>query len=113
MFTIFGKLFRKSDGIEDGDNELWVMIQENSFFRDNSHLAIVDELAEIIENKKLGEFDGHSSGAYQLEINFLEVRNYNKVKGIIIDYFAAKYPGLEYTISQGYETIYEKLECVD
>lgn len=111
MLSIIKKLFGSSEAHDsDGpEGELWIMIKETSFFREDAHLAIVDELAESMEGKGLGELDGHSSGGHQFEINFYEVRNYNQCKAIVTEYFSSKYPELEYTISEEYETTYEKL----
>lgn len=112
MIKFLKNLFSNSNESEDFDEseaELWLMIKENEFFRDESHLKIIDELAEIIEGEGLGELDGHSSGAHQLEINFIEVTNYNKCKKIVADYLVANYQNLEYTVSKEYETTYEKL----
>lgn len=112
MFSIIRRIFTSSNKEEEhseSEDELWIMIKENSFFRDDAHLVIIDELAESIEGKNLGELDGHSSGAHQLEVNFYNVPNYNKCKEVVAEYFAIKYPALDYTISQEYEATYEKL----
>ncbi|MGH1426300.1 MAG: hypothetical protein ACRBEE_00005 [Arenicella sp.] len=97
----------EEDSIES-ENELWIMIKENSCFREEAHLKIIDELAEIIEGKNFGELDGHSSGAYQFEINFYGVNKYEKCKKIVTNFMFSKYPDLEYTVSKEYETTYEK-----
>lgn len=102
------KIFGNKDSEEEMDGQLWVMIKESDYFRDDSHLKIIDEITEIIEGSDLGELDGHSSGAYQLEINFFDVGNYDKAKATISSYLESKHPKLEFIISNDYETTYEK-----
>ena len=112
MINTLKRLFSSDNDLnnsEESDNELWVMIIENSFFRDDSHLRIIDELAEVIEDKGLGELDGHSSGAHQMEINFFEVNKFDKCKKEVTEFMSSNYPSLEYTVSKEYETTYEKL----
>ena len=111
MLKILKNIFSNNDledDVEAEDNQLWIMIKESEFFRDESHLKIIDELAEIIEGNGLGELDGHSSGAHQLEINFYEVDNYESCKSAVANFFK-KHPKIEYTVSQEYETTYERL----
>ena len=111
MFKTLKKIFSNNDygnDQESEENQLWIMIKENDFFREDSHLEMVDELAELIESKGLGELDGHSSGAYQLEVNFYDVENYQACVGVVNSYFK-KHPKIEYTVSKEYETTYEKL----
>ena len=106
--SFFGKLFGSNDDSNENDQQLWIMIKENSYFRSDEHLSIVDELAELMENEGLGELDGHSSGRYQFEINFYDVENY--AKGLVEHYFHAKHPHVIYTVSDDYETTYELRE---
>ena len=111
MLNTLKRLFSNDSNEDDSDeseNELWIMIKENSFFREEAHLKIIDELTEIIEGKNLGELDGHSSGAYQFEINFYDVNKYEKCKKIVTDFMSSKYVDLEYKVSKEYETTYEK-----
>jgi hypothetical protein len=105
--SIFKKLFGGSDDEDESDQQLWIMIKENDFFRSDEHLSIVDDIAELLENDGLGELDGHSSGAHQFEINFFEVTNFEKAKSVVVDYFNSNHPEIEYTISNDYETTYE------
>jgi len=106
MISFIKKIFgshQKSDG------ELWVMVQENEFFRSDNNLLLVEKVAEIVESKGLGELDGHSSGAYQLEFNFYDVRNYEKTKLLVQNFLVQNYPDIEFHISKEYETTYEKI----
>lgn len=105
---IFGSEPNSEQSEEENENQLWIMIKEDDFFRDEKHLEIIDEITEIIEGECIGELDGHSSGAYQLEVNFFDVTDYEKAKTLIMTYFKNNYSNLEYTISNDYETTYEK-----
>jgi len=100
-----------SDGISstDNDDEIWVMIKTDAYFRGQKELEIVDTISEIIESKELGYLDGHSSGGFQFDFNFTEVTNWDKAKSEIDNAINENYPTLEYTISSTYETTYDKL----
>jgi hypothetical protein len=97
MFGFLSKLFSNNqatndnDADENEDNQLWIMVKEDEFFRDEAHLKVVDDLTELIENLGLGELDGHSSGAYQFEINFYNVSNFEEVKAIVVKYMASNF----------------------
>ncbi|ATG77688.1 hypothetical protein AOR04_09165 [Pseudoalteromonas sp. 1_2015MBL_MicDiv] len=65
-------------------------------------------MAEIIEGKGLGELDGHSSGAHQLEVNFYDFTNYKSCSEVVNAFFK-QHPNIEYIVSKEYETTYEKL----
>lgn len=110
MFKVLKKFFSRANleaDSESEENQLWIMIKENDFFREGGHLEIIDELSEIIESKGLGELDGHSSGAHQLEVNFYDVPNY-KASVNAVNAFFKQHPNIEYTVSKEYETTYEK-----
>ena len=85
------------------------MVKLDTFFREDSDLDWVDELAEIFEQKSLGVLDGHSSGGKQLEVNFFEVENYEKAKQVVVQYLKENFPDLTYEISNDYQTTYEEL----
>jgi len=108
MFSFLSKLFSNNDVDENEDSQLWLMVKEDKFFRDDAHLKMVDDLTELIEGAGLGELDGHSSGAYQFEFNFYDVSNFEKVKTIVDKYMASNFDSLVYSISAEYETFYEK-----
>ncbi len=111
MFKTLKKIFLNGDVDDDTDteeNQLWVMIKENDFFREDSHLEIIDELSEIIESNGLGELDGHSSGAHQLEVNFYDVANYRACTEVVNTFFR-QHPNIEYKVSKEYERTYERL----
>jgi hypothetical protein len=105
--SIFGSSPEQNSSDDDGD-QLWIMIKETGFFRDDSHIVLIDQISELVESSELGELDGHSSGSHQLEVNFYEVHNYGKTKSLIENYLIANYPEIEFTISNEYETTYEK-----
>ena len=92
-----------------GYSELWIMVNIDSKFRSKDNLKMVDEITEIIESKGLGNLDGHSSGGYQFDFNYVGIQNWDSTKSEIETVIKNHYPGLEYTISTTYETTYEKL----
>ena len=94
---------------EEGENQLWVMVKSDDYFRSQNEMEVMESVTELIESSGLGELDGHSSGAYQFEFNFYEVSDYEKTKAKIESFINKKYPNLVYTISNDYETLYEKL----
>ncbi|MEZ9821087.1 hypothetical protein AB4238_10800 [Shewanella sp. 10N.286.45.A1] len=109
MFGFLSKLFSSNHAADENeDNQLWLMVKEDEFFRDDAHLKMVDDLTELIEGSGLGELDGHSSGAYQFEINFYDVSNFEKVKAIVVKYMASNFDNLVFSVSKEYETFYEK-----
>jgi hypothetical protein len=67
-----------NEGEHEAANQLWVMIKTDEFFRSKIHKQIEDELIALIEHQKLGTFDGHSSGAYQFDLNFYNVTDFEK-----------------------------------
>ena len=91
------------------NNELWVMVKIDSQFRSQNDLKIIDLVANHIEDKELGFLDGHSSGAYQLDFNFVEIKNIEVARKEITKAINSAYPNVEYTISNTYEVKYEKL----
>jgi hypothetical protein len=107
MLSILRKILGNSNESEASSGELWIMIKENEFFRSDEHLSIVDDIAEVIESSGLGELDGHSSGAHQLEVNFYGVNNFNKSRLAVEVYLSKNHPKLVYTISNKYQTTYE------
>jgi len=112
MLSIIKSLFsaerQQDQSEEENDAQLWLMIKEDEYFRDDKHLELIDEISEIIESRGLGELDGHSSGAHQLEVNFFDITDYEKAKELIITYFENNHSNIEFTISSDYETTYEK-----
>jgi len=90
-------------------NELWVMVKISDNFRSKQDLEIIDKVTKAIESKGLGYLDGHSSGRYQLDFNYIDINNFIKTKNEIDIVIKSNYPNLIYTISKDYETIYEKL----
>jgi hypothetical protein len=90
-------------------NQLWVMIKTDEFFRSKVHIQIEDELIALIERQKLGTFDGHSSGAYQFDLNFYNVTDFEKAKALINAFLKKKYPELQFVISDDYETTFDQL----
>ena len=107
MLSMLRKILGNSDESEVSSGELWIMIKENEFFRSDEHLFIVDELAEVIESSDLGELDGHSSGAHQLEVNFYGINDFNKTRLAVEIYLSKNHPKLVYSISDKYQTTYE------
>ena len=89
------------------DQELWIMVKTDSFFRDRVHIQLVDRVTELVESSGLGILDGHSSGGYQFDFNYYDVANYAKAKSVIEQYLSSNYPDLVYTISSDYQTTYE------
>ncbi len=94
---------------ESSDDQLWIMIKTDSYFRGEKHLQIVNEVTELIEKRNLGALDGHSSGVYQFEFNFYEVTKFKEAKATVKKYLDSNYSNLTYTISNDYEMPYEKL----
>jgi hypothetical protein len=110
MFEIVKRIFSLDEDPQTGDeNQLWIMIQEDDYFRDEEHFQLIDEMTEITEEAELGELDGHSSGAYQLEVNFFGVLDYEKAKDLISNYIESTHPDLVFTIAKEYKSIYEKV----
>jgi len=110
LLVILGIGTTSLEAEEDASNDqLWIMIKTDTFFRTDKELAIVDDIEKIVENKNLGSLDGHSSGAHQFEFNFYEVNSYPKAKSLIENYFKANYPHLVFVISKEYETTNESL----
>jgi len=107
-FLIFFVQSTYADEVES-ENQLWIMIKADNYFRSASHLQIVDQLSSLVESSGLGELDGHSSGAHQFEFNYYEVENYIKAKSVVERFISKNYPSLIYTVSNQYETHYEKL----
>jgi hypothetical protein len=93
----------------DAPNELWVMIKTDQFFRSKIHKHIEDELIALIEHQQLGTFDGHSSGAYQFDLNFYNVTDFEKAKALINAFLKKNYPELQFVISDDYETTFDQL----
>lgn len=91
------------------DMQLWVMIKMDSYFRTQKELKIVDELANLIEQKKLGLLDGHSSGGHQFEVNFYEISDFATAKSVVESFINDNYPKLSYIVSNDYEMLYETL----
>ena len=91
------------------EDELWIMIKMNQYFHSLNYTTIEEDLISLVESAELGEFDGHSSGAYQFDLNFLEVENYEKARKAISKYLGKHYPDLEYEISKSYETTFDNL----
>lgn len=91
------------------DDQLWVMVKTDEFFRSQNDLEIMDNVTALVESSNLGILDGHSSGAYQFEFNYFEVSNYSKAKSAIEKLLNSTYPGLTFTISNDYDMPYEKL----
>ena len=92
-----------------GNSELWVLVKLDTEFRSEDNLAMVDEITKIVEGEGLGSLDGHSSGGHQLEFNYGGIKDWEKAKSVIDKSIRSIYPDVEYTISNAYETIYEKL----
>ena len=93
----------------NGDGELWVMVKIDSNFRSEKDLEIIDEITKEIEGNNLGLLDGHSSGAHQLDFNFIEISDIDTAKNTIASSMDRLYPAVEYTVSTTYEVTYEKL----
>lgn len=89
--------------------ELWVMIKIDTPFRTQNELELVEVVTSAIESKGGGELDGHSSGGFQFEFNYYEVKDYEAVKNMVNKIFQKNYPKLTYTISNEYQVKYEKL----
>lgn len=85
------------------------MVKIDSNFRSLKDLELVDKVTKHIENKKLGILDGHSSGGYQLDFNFININNAETARNEITKLINASYPNIEYTLSNTYEVKYEKL----
>ena len=98
----------RSESESTGD-EIWVMIKIDSNFRDQVHLDLVDKIATRIEGEGIGYLDGHSSGAYQFEFNFVEITDFKKAQTIIEKELSKMSPNVEYQISNEYEMTFEKI----
>jgi hypothetical protein len=109
---IFALLSACTSGEEQsasGNSELWVMVKIDSNFRSHQDLKLIDLVTERIESKKLGFLDGHSSGAYQLDFNFVDIKDIDAARTEIVETITTSYPSVEYTVSTIYEAKYEKL----
>ena len=89
------------------DQELWIMVKTDSFFRDRDHIQLVDRVTKLVESSGLGTLDGHSSGGHQFDLSYYDVANYAKAKSVIEQYLSSNYPYVVYTISGDYQTTYE------
>ncbi len=81
----------------------------DDFFKSDIHTQIEDELVELIEGQELGALDGSSSGAHQFDLNFFDVEDFDKTKRIITEFFKAKYPQIQFVVSDDYETTFDQL----
>jgi len=97
------------DDEDSSEDELWVMIKMNQYFRSLDEIAIEEKLINLVESAELGEFDGHSSGANQFDLNFFEVKNFEKTRKEIKKFLNKHYPKLEHEISNTYETTFDVL----
>ena len=84
------------------------MMRMDQYFLTDDEIAIEDGLIDLVESAELGEFDGHSSGSYQFDLNFLDVSNFEIAKNEITMYLNNHYPNLTYEISKTYKTTFEK-----
>jgi hypothetical protein len=97
---------------EDDDepqNQLWVMIKIDEFFRSEIHSQIEDELIELMVSQNLGVSDGHSSGAHQFDVNFYDVQDFEKAKAAVSGFLKKKYPQIQFVISDDYESTFDQL----
>ena len=95
-----------SESADDYD-ELWVLIEINTYFRTQNDLRLVDVITEVVEENGLGKLDGHSSGDNQFDFNFIDVTNFRETKAVIEKKLKESYPQLKFRISKEYETSYE------
>ena len=93
---------------ESSNDQLWVMIEIDDYFRSNKDIEIEEEVIALVERLNLGEVDGHSSGAHQFDFNFYDVKDYDRAKAEITKYLDGKYPQLNYVISNDYEATVDK-----
>ena len=89
-------------------DELWVMVKMDSEFREEIYLQLVDDITKKIEEQGVGYLDGHSSGAYQFDFNFVDVTNFKQAKNQVELIFKNQYPQLMFMVSHTYEMKYEK-----
>lgn len=92
-----------------GTGELWVIVKLDTEFRTEHNIVMVDEITKIVEAENLGVLDGHSSGGYQLDFNYVGITNWEKAKSVIDASIRKNYPDVEFTISTKYETTYDNL----
>lgn len=107
---LFGLLGLTSQSVAEDtevDDQLWIMIKMDTYFRTVHELKVVDQVTEIIEGANLGYLDGHSSGAYQFEFNYYEVSDFDRAKSKIQRFMAKHYPDVKFTISNDYAMPYE------
>lgn len=95
------------DEEDEVENELWVMIKMDQYFLSQKEIDIEEEIIDLMEEKGLGEADGHSSGASQFDFNFVDVTDYERAKKEITKYINKLYPNLKFVISKTYETTFD------
>ena len=91
------------------ENELWIMIKIDGYFHSVDEILVEEELIDLVESAELGEFDGHSSGAHQFDLNFFDVDNFDMAKKEITKFLSKNYPKLIFEISESYETTFDKI----
>jgi len=91
---------------EVSQDELWIMIETNNYFLSADENSIEEELIDLVESAGLGEFDGHSSGGHQFDMNFFGVGEFCKTKKLIANYLSKNHPKLKYEISNSYGEIF-------
>jgi len=98
-----------SEEDDEVQNELWVMIKTDEFFRSKAEDQIEDDLIKLVEGQELGALDGSSSGSHQFDVNFYDVTDFEKTKSEISMFLKKKYPGIQFVISHTYETTFDQL----
>jgi hypothetical protein len=93
----------------ENKGQLWLMIKLSGMFHSDLESKIEGELIELVEGQGLGQFDGHSSGAGQFDLNFFEVADFEKVKSLITRHLQTNYPKVEFVASDDYETTFDQL----
>lgn len=108
LLSLFGFASYSSAETTEVDNQLWIMIKMDTYFRTVNELKMVDKITEIIEGANLGYLDGHSSGAYQFDFNYYKVNDFDRAKSKIQRFIEQHYPNVTFTISNDYLMTYEK-----
>lgn len=109
LLTFFSNISYSEISMEQSSDS-WIMIEVDDFFLSSSELEIEEKVIELVESNNLGEFDGHSSGQYQFDMNLYDVPVFEEAKTQISRMLKAEYPKLNFIISDEYETIFDSVE---
>ncbi|WP_420589294.1 hypothetical protein [Bacterioplanoides sp.] len=108
LFSLMGLTSYSTGEETTANDQLWIMIKMDTYFRTLDDLNVVDQVTDMIEGANLGYLDGHSSGAYQFDFNYYDVRDFKAAKSKIQYFMSKNYPSVEFTISSDYEILYEQ-----